>query len=260
MHPQEEVVEQLAPLVRTVFKPNSKRIPVFVGSGFVILSDQKMFFVTATHVMNLLSDSSPLFFDGNTKLLQLAGVEHVWPKKDNNGKHNEVDLSLIELEEQISKKVEKSMCVNLDNLTTDEVSGESAFFLVMGNPEKSNKNSVSSTTNSIESNHYSLFSVEASGDSYNSVGANPKSHIVLSWDKKKAQSLEGVKRTAPDLNGLSGAPIWMLLQDEVTIAGVLTECHAGTKKVIVGHRISYISNAIKTLTKRPSSCLVQDDA
>jgi hypothetical protein len=45
-------------------------------------------------------------------------------------------------------------------------------------------------------------------EKYAEVGTNREQHLMLSFDKKNVYAREGQRRIAPNLNGMSGAPIW----------------------------------------------------
>lgn len=247
----QEIVPYLQPFVRAVFRRSHDGMVEFWGSGFVVEEQSRYFFVTATHVMDAFSEETPLYFDKgvDTSLCPIQGLEYSIPPKEIS-ERKITDAAIIELDERSKTNISCNCSIELSNLDVGNIYDVSSGCLAIGYPEKMNKGCVDHLQKEISPKLYTLYTIEADPDKYERLGVNANDYIVLHWEKKKAYSPERQKRTAPDLNGLSGTPIWGICEGGPKIIAMLTEYHAHDIKAILGVRASVISESIRALTRR----------
>jgi hypothetical protein len=119
-------------------------------------------------------------------------------------------------------------------------------YFVMGYPVKKSNKSIDKENKVLaEPELYGFLAVEADGSTYEKMSVVRDSHLALNFDKKKVFSSSSIQRTAPDLNGLSGTPIWGLVRKSETevkamVVAILIEHHQRDIKAVLGTRLSGI--------------------
>jgi hypothetical protein len=87
---------------------------------------------------------------------------------------------------------------------------------------------------------------------YPSVGADPATHIVLTFDRKRSMGPLGRIETFPDPHGMSGSPIWLLSDDLelVPVIGIATRW-VSSQRVVIGTDIAVSISMIERLNTAP---------
>ena len=243
--PIAEISQYLARYVRTIFRSEAGRQTEFLGSGFLVIEKERVFLVTASHVMDGFSERTPLLFDNGVDkpLCLLQGNEYTVRSRKGG-----MDAAIVELSAASNIAVSRELCLGLMDLDVTASCDTAGGCLVVGCPETMNRKSIDRATTAISPNLYTLFTPEADESKYRQLSIDSEDHIVLHWNQKAAYSPEQQKRAGPNLNGLSGAPIWGPEESFPRVLGILTEHHQREVKAIVGVRASAIGAAISALT------------
>ncbi len=185
-----------------------RNMPVLIGSGFFIAINGKTILISAAHVLNLLSDTSPLFtFEKPDQLIQIGGKRYL-------SDPNELDLGFI-VTSNVSlpwPEVEISPC-GFDYLCAERTPRAGKHFVITGYPETKNRVDPSNRTIKAEIHAYHARSIP--DEEYVVHKLDPQRHVALPLDLKKAYSLDGVHRNFPKPQGMSGSPIWELYDESL---------------------------------------------
>jgi hypothetical protein len=117
---------------------------------------------------------------------------------------------------------------------------EGKRYLAMGYPTTKTKPNTQSKE--IKSEPFANYCRPAQTSRYTALGVDPIHNIVLDFDRRNLIGKSGQKRTAPDTNGMSGAPIWLLaderldvaVPDDFQVAAILTDHRRREKKALIG--------------------------
>ena len=71
--------------------------------------------------------------------------------------------------------------------------------------------------------------------------------LLIHFNKKEVYSDTQKKITAPDLNGMSGTPIWGFTGGSEKIVAILTDHVKREKKVVLGRRVNDIRSWLNDL-------------
>lgn len=240
-----ELGDMLGPFVQAIVDATTTESVEFVGSGFLLRQDSAIKLVTAAHVLDHHDESrSPLFIATPTGCVRVEGAACSSPiAKGAQRKDDKIDLAVVILGADSCLKLREISFVSCDMLDTNNVHDRTLGYFAMGFPVKKSNKLINQANKVLEPEIYGFHVEEADDRTYKKLGVSQASHLVLNFDKKKMFSETGVRRTAPDLNGLSGTPIWGLVRKSATevkamIVAILTEHHQGTLKAVVGTRVS----------------------
>jgi hypothetical protein len=255
---ENDIVDQLFPYVRSVLGAKNKETPKFIGSGIVLKDHENLYLITAGHVMDHFNheidpfnkDKYPLFLDGVNGLVAITGEEvssyteeSIYPKNNNH------DISIVRLCNEIQASFDPTYLINSDKIDLlGEHESQLGYFCV-GVPANKGNKSIDKNNSLITPEPYGVRTNESESEIYNKLDVNKLTHLALSFNVKNAFSKDKVKRTAPALNGLSGAPIWGFIKKSDTeiqpvIVAVLTEHHQKDIKAILCTRIGEVFRGI----------------
>lgn len=243
---EREIINLLSPYVRSVFGAKKERTPEFVGSGILLSSQDNLYLVTAAHVMDRFDENQyPLFLDGIDGLVGISGKEicsyTTAPGDRGDDKH---DISIVKL---MNKKehLDPACFVGLEQMDCSGEHDPQLGYFCVGIPVKKGDKSIYANNMIITPEPYGLRANESSDEIYGKLSVERKTHLALSFNLKLVYSQDGQKRTAPALNGLSGAPIWGFVKKNdselrAVIVAILTEHHQRDIKAILSTRVSEI--------------------
>lgn len=104
--------------------------------------------------------------------------------------------------------------------------------------------------NNVKAKCYSFEWISVPHDVYEDTQAvHPQHHVALSFDGKMT-SPEGVTSKAPNVEGMSGGPIWINTRGGHRITGIITH-HWGNRNLVTGTRVEFallqLANAFPNL-------------
>ncbi|MFZ5766276.1 MAG: hypothetical protein ACOY4H_11880 [Thermodesulfobacteriota bacterium] len=240
-----ELVNMLGPFVQAIVGATSTESVEFVGSGFLLKQNNTIKLVTAAHVLDHHDENdSPLFIATTTGCVRVEGDAFISPiAMGAQRKDDKIDLAVVILGADSCTKLREISFVSYDMLDINNVHDRTLGYFAMGFPVKKSNKLIDQANKVLEPEIYGFHVEEAEDRIYEKLGVSQASHLVLNFNKKKMFSETGGQRTAPDLNGLSGTPIWGLVRKSATevkamIVAILTEHHQGALKAVVGTRVS----------------------
>jgi hypothetical protein len=246
---EEQVADLLLPYTTAVLKLHKKHSVEFFGSALLVQHLGKYYLVSAAHVLDHLNDEEPLFINVPGGLITLRGsICTTATANERTRRDDQIDIGVIALPESQSHRFQNASFITSDKLDIKQEIHAKHGYVVAGYPVTQNKNSVDPNTKSINPSAYVGLCWEADDDVYSQLNGHRGLSLALNFNLKKVFSVEGTKRTAPALNGLSGAPVWGFTKDGIArVAGILIEHHQGTKKCIVATRAICIMPPIEIL-------------
>ncbi|VAW17325.1 hypothetical protein MNBD_BACTEROID05-728 [hydrothermal vent metagenome] len=251
---ENDIVDLLFPYVRSVLGAKNKETPKFVGSGIVLKDHGNLYLVTAGHVMDHFNheidrfnkDKFPLFLDGVNGLVAISGEEvSSYTDEPIHRRDDNHDISIVKLSNEIQASLNPTYLINSDKMDLlGEHESQLGYFCV-GVPANKGNKSIDKNNSLITPEPYGVRANESETGIYKKLNVNKLTHLALSFNVKKAFSKDNVKRTAPALNGLSGAPIWGFIKKSDTeiqpvIVAILTGYHQKDIKAILGTRIGEV--------------------
>lgn len=241
---EQEIADILSPFVQAIMRATSSEAVEFVGSGFLLNNNNTIRLVTAAHVIDLHDEEkSPLFIATDTGFVRIKGDSCSTVVK-NGAKRNDdkIDIAVVTLDADINAKFRNISFVIPEMLDLTNIHDSSLGYFAMGFPVKRSNKSIDQIIKVAEPELYIFHAAEADECTFEKLGVRKESHIVLDFEKKRVFSTTGVRRTAPDLNGLSGTPIWGMVRTNAAevkakIVAILTEHHQRDIKAVLGMRL-----------------------
>lgn len=245
----EIIVNALGPYTRAIFRPEIKNGVAFFASGVLLLIESRFFLITAAHVLDHLSEINPLFMEWNGNLVPIEGsVISSSTEGIKNRSGDKIDIAIVEFLKLKESHLEGVAYISLENLDLHGETNPNLGYAFVGYPESKNRMAINKYSKSIHPVMYGAMCWEAENHNYYRVGASFENNILLKFNKKRVYGLEGNPRTAPNLNALSGSPIWGRNSEGTPfVVGILIEHHSSDIKCVVGTRIFPILKLLKVL-------------
>jgi len=240
-----KIFDLLSPFVQTIVGATNSESVEFVGSGFLLRQNDTIKLVTAAHVLDHHDENkSPLFLATTTGCVRVEGDScSSVAAQGTERKGDKIDMAVVILGTEICSKLQEISFVTPDMLDLDNNHDPTLGYFAMGFPVKKSNKLIDKANKVLEPELYGFHVDEADKRIYRKLGLSQESHLVLNFDKKKLLSEIGLQRTAPDLYGLSGTPIWGMVRKSATevkpmIVAILIEHHQGAFKAVVGTKLS----------------------
>jgi hypothetical protein len=248
---ENDIVDQLFPYVRPVLGAKNKETPEFVGSGILLKDHESLYLVTAAHVMDRFDgEEYRLFLDGVGCLVAILGEEHCSYTEDPfNRSDDRQDISIVKLSNEMQTRLDPSHFITSEKIDILGDHDPQWGYFCVGIPAKKGDETIDENRREILPSPYGLCAKESDIETYCKLQVTKSTHLALNFNVKKAYSKDNVRRTAPALNGLSGAPIWGFIKKSDTeiqpvIVAILTEYHQKDIKAILCTRIGEVFRGI----------------
>ncbi|MCL7421788.1 MAG: serine protease [Methylobacter sp.] len=248
---EQEIFDTYSRFIHPIVRATGPDSGEFVGSGFLLKSDETIKLITAAHVLDHHDgEFSPLFIPTENGTVRIKGACYSSVVADGSTrKADKIDIAVITLDQDICERLCGVSCLTPEMLDVTNIHDSALPYFVMGYPVKKSNTSIDKEIKVLEPELYGFLTVEADCEAYEKMSVVRDSHLALSFDKKKVFSSSGVQRTAPDLNGLSGSPVWGLVRKSETevkamVVAILIEHHQRAIKAVLGTRLSGIPKAI----------------
>jgi len=198
--------QRLLPLVRAVLRSPKDGIAETIGSAFLIKDNQKLFLITAAHVLDH-HNNYQLFIDRPDEGLVRIDGEAIVSRSNQKGRTDDkLDTAIISLGYDATTKLSRTPRLTLENLDLNYDIIYNKGFIVVGFPISKNKGNI--ITANKEAIPYGFHAPEAQEDKYVEYKIDKLDNLLLDFDSKHAYSENGEQRHAVGLRGLSGAPVW----------------------------------------------------
>lgn len=242
--PESELVDRLFPYTRSVFGAINKATPEFVGSGFLLKGHDGLYLVTAAHVMDRFcgNEYGP-FLDGADGLVAISGEEVCSYTGDPIRRRDDRrDVSIVKLDNETQRRLGQVYIADYEKLDLLGEHDVRLGYFCVGVPAKKGQQRIDTSSRVITPEPYGLFASESSAEIYGKLNADKAAHLAIAFNVKKSYAQDNVRRAAPALHGLSGAPIWGFRRKsdaelQAVIVAILTEYHQKDIKAILGTRV-----------------------
>jgi hypothetical protein len=122
---------------------------------------------------------------------------------------------------------------------------------VLGHP--TTKTEVNPRRREVKNQPYANYCRPADPARYTEFGLDPKQNIILVFDERDLYGKDGLKQNPPQLNGMSGCPIWLLADEEqehavpphFEVVGIFTDHKKRGKRVLIGTDIGIAFDLIR---------------
>jgi hypothetical protein len=211
-----------------IYQDDANNRPQAVGSALLINHLGRPYLATAAHVITKHVCDGPLYFYSSSHAKSfIVDSGLVLPKAITRGQTPiDLDIALFPLitESRGSILLEGKSCLPSHSLTAFPHGGEFQHpgnrFLVTGFP--ATKSKLKLHKKELQSEMWSLLTRECAAAVYNRAGIDPRSHLLISLNEKDLHQ-NGKRIHAPDLNGVSGSPVWCMWNDNEPIENQTTE-------------------------------------
>jgi hypothetical protein len=240
----ERLSERALPVSAAVYQLDERGFPSLVGSSVLALIGDIRFLITATHVLRL-RQSGQLIIGVSPEVLPVAGdvtTLHAVGGKASDEDH--IDVSVVRLVGEPWQSLSVSHFAAWEEFDILPPKAASHTFGVVGFPVSHNKAPVRGDR--IRSVAYRMAALEGNDSFYRATGRDKQTNLVLGMERRDMWGPDG-QRTAPDLNGVSGAGIWRYgrrLRNATAparLSGILTEWHKrGRHRYVLGTRFDLV--------------------
>ena len=224
----DDYIKATVPILTVKNTIAEKRKTSYVGSSFYVEYKNKLFLITAYHV---LKQAKPLLVPySDSKIASLKYDKEVSPKDKN------YDITVLRLTEQIQDQ--NFIPYKLYETELDDNFLEPRLYIAFGFP-----GSKVNYYNKKMNGHFELFyTVKENKDEYERLKKNDNDYLLLRFDKNDV-IVNGEKRIACHPNGKSGGCV-VSLQPELIIPirfeGILIEWDVEKKKTMIAVRKQYV--------------------
>jgi hypothetical protein len=253
---EQEIVETLSPFVHPIVRATGPDTLEYVGSGFLLKNNETITLITAAHVLDHHDgELSPLFISTENGTIPIKGVAYSSAITEGATRRNDkFDVAAITLDQEICGKLSGVSCVSPEMLHLSDTNDSALGYVAMGFPVKRADKRIDYKNKALEPALYGFVTGEADTSKYERLDVIRDNHLAINFEKKNMFSSSGAKKSeAPNLNGLSGSPIWALIrksEGELTavIVAVLIEHHQSDIKAVLGTRLSSIPRQFLNLS------------
>jgi hypothetical protein len=183
------------------------RSPNLIGTGFLVHIGTRKMLLTAAHVVACLENEHFYIPSGTTLRPFDCRIRRIG-KSDGNRYDDEIDLALIDLDEEQSKRLSRYTCIQIAEMEFPTFRNEpQALYSFIGYPASRNKAEYRVTE--LTPMLLRLRGMPIAVDEYRKFGCPFETHLIVEFDGKSVMGPNGIQ-IPPSPRGLSGGPVWML--------------------------------------------------
>lgn len=237
---------QLARHCVPLFHYDKKRSPEICGSSLLLQNVDRMYLVTAAHVLDPLRVNEPIFFYSDSEnIIQIGGSFHSSsPHLKNERNGDKVDIAIWRIPDECISMMSTYQPVPISQLKPDGADRRGKTYGVVGYPCTLSKADFLKKTLTTKVLCYYNPAFELS--EYGKFGFDAKTHIIVKYDRKRVVSPNGDQQISPDPHGLSGSPLWIFFDQSreervwmEPIVGIVVE-HNPLHKGIIATGIQHV--------------------
>ncbi len=208
----DEATDILSQCVVPLFS-NVGEHPSQVGSGFFVRAGSVTFLVSAAHVLE--QGASLYYYVKPNEIANLSGVVRL-SKWSGDRERDPVDVGVLKLTKSVPPYPEvNKLALDVSYLRPGLVPRAGKVYSIIGFPATRSK--VNRKSKQVSSTAYAFRNRSLPDNEYAALGADPITHVVLSMDLRDGVDSMGRQRTFPKPQGMSGSPIFMLLDEQPTV-------------------------------------------
>lgn len=225
---------------------NDERKPDQIGSGVFFKTDNKFFIITASHVLDDLSDDKTFCVGISNKIVPLQGK---FIRTNIITSNDLYDFAIKELSTEDIILLDGAKFVTLDQCAKGVITKKGAIYCAHGYPSSKNKINWE-IKNQFDGYAYTYSAKLSENFNYKKLGITTETHLSINFDSKSVVNEEGHKHIPPNPKGMSGGGLWVYPNPldifKEVFAGILIE-HREDEKSILSVRINCILLLIKQL-------------
>lgn len=238
-------------------------VPELRGTGFLVLVENRLFLVSAAHVLEHDGEHSRLFyFVGQQSRCYLSGLpRRLTPTVKGERAKDRIDIGVVALELDCGfpeSGLGKSP-VSIDDLSPLPMENSQYGFAISGYPQSRDR--PDRKAKELNPRSISWIGVGAGLVAYEQAQLNPRDHVLVRFPRRKVWREDGAgPMIFPKTEGISGAPVWRLFRVEKgravesgrpQVAGVaIEERSKQPTKVMVGTNIDTALKMIEELRNK----------
>lgn len=231
----DEATDILSRCVTPLYRDEGGR-PSQVGTGFFVRAGSSNFLVSAAHV---LDEAKSLYYYIETNVTaKLAGVRRVSTWKGDR-ENDPVDVGVLKLSESAPPyPALNKYALDISYLRPGLLPRADKIYSIIGFPATHSKRDP--TEKQLTSTVHAFRNRSIADLEYSALGCSPESHVVLAMDLRDGVDSEGRQRIFPKPQGMSGSPIFMLLDEQASadihlfpVVAIGTK-YRKSKKVLIG--------------------------
>ncbi len=218
-----------------------------LATGLLVAAPHAVFLISAAHVFDELSHKDICFYAGKQTLRNVRGktlVTSIAPGKTRDDDRIDVGVCRMEGEGLPPYPDLNKIVLPMASLRPCAYPREHKQYLFTGFPNSKSK--FNAYYRHMQTDACGTLCKSAAPEEYAKLGCNPQTHIVMPFDHRKVDDLNGKVREFPEPRGISGSPLWLLVdeteQDGSTlnaVAGIVTEYHKD-KRLLVAADIAAV--------------------
>jgi len=237
-----EFSEFLSAHIVPLFLPDRRGRPASCGTGLLVASEQGLYLVSAAHVFDEMGLGKNLFYyiePGVIKTLQ--GTPRSTPMLPSGDRNDDnLDIAVLRLEPPGLPPHPKlgKWPVPLKALLSRALPRERKQYLVLGFP--ASRSHINPVDRMVTSQPLPFRNIVAPRITYEALGLSSEEHVVLPFIQDKVLDPDGKIRAAPEPKGMSGAPVWLLFDEDgendpeqTPVVAIAIEHHHRNQKVLV---------------------------
>lgn len=204
----------LSHYVIPLYLDDAGQLPVQVGTGFLVSFEEKIYLITAAHVLDLRSQNELYFYSAPNELTTVAG-KVCQSGKGLERKHDDIDVAVVQLLPEVPKPpyrgIEK-LAFEPYQLRPRLLPRTGRQYLMLGFP--ATKNKFRRVHNEVRAKAYAYHNGSPEISEYQALGLSDERHLLIHFDQRIGFDGDGNHIDFPKPQGMSGGPILLYHSDQ----------------------------------------------
>ena len=224
--------------------------PEQFGTGFFVRAEESLYLISAAHVLDN-ARTNKVYLYSTPKIRRYLTGKVITTGHPDQRDEDVVDIGVLKMTGEALppySEVDK-FPMDVSYLTPEYLPRSGKHYVIVGFPaSKSRVDTIDRTTIAAP---YAYRSDSIDDSEYARHGVNAETHVVLPLDVRKGMDADGLVRTFPKPNGMSGSPIVVLYESETEDrSGLFPVVAVGTTyrkstKVLIGGDVQFALNIIR---------------
>jgi hypothetical protein len=209
----DEATDVLTSFVVPLYVHDNGR-PSHLGSGFFIKAGTTCFLVSAAHVLEIMT-KRPLFHYVTPTMTRTLTGELRLNRWEGDREKDPVDVGVLKLRDSVPPYPDvHKYPMDISYLRPRLLPRSGKIYTIIEFPASRTK--VNPVSKQINATAYAYRNRSAAYDKYHAFGVSPDTHVVLPLDLKDNVDSSGRHRNFPRPQGMSGSPISVLVEEEMS--------------------------------------------
>ena len=186
---------------------DNKQLYSVIGTGILLEYEEKLFIVTAAHVIDH-NEYTTLYTFLNNQTIELTGDWELTLKPNNERRKDKIDFAFHMLDSTTSQTFKSNYKpLQIHDILFNEIPNEKKYYTFFGFPTSKNKPRY--MTDNVRPAPYSYSNYGVKSKIYKDIKYDPMLHKIIYFEKKN----NGI--TFPQPEGMSGGSVWLSLDFDV---------------------------------------------